>query len=142
MKQYVDSKRSEREFVVGDMVFLKLQPYRQTSVAMRRNLKLAARFYGPYDVIRKLGPVAYELKLPPSSKIHPVFHVSQLKKKIGDRVIPSQEPPFCSDDGQILAEPVAILDRKMVKKGNKVVVQVLVQWANLSREEATCQLQY
>lgn len=64
MKQHADSKRSDRNFEVGDMVFLKLQPYYQTSVAIRRNLKLAAKFYGPFEVVRKIGKVAYGLKLP------------------------------------------------------------------------------
>lgn len=82
MKQYADSKRSEREFEIGDVVFIKLQPYRQTSVGVRKNLKLASKFFGPYPIIRKISAVAYELKLPSESKIHPVFHVSQLKKSL------------------------------------------------------------
>lgn len=104
---------------------------------MRKNLKSSTKFFGLYEVIRKLGPVAYILKLPATSKIHPVFHVSQLKKKIGEKVVSVKDRPFCSDDGQILAEPIVILDKKVIKRGNNAITQVLVQWANLSKEEAT-----
>lgn len=63
MKAYADTNRTEREFVVGDWVYLKLQLYRQTTVALRKNLKLSAKFYGPYEVLEKLGHVAYRLAL-------------------------------------------------------------------------------
>ncbi|XP_075080344.1 uncharacterized protein LOC142165863 [Nicotiana tabacum] len=137
MKNYADGRRKERNFTVGDWVFLKLQPYRQTSVAMRKYLKLSARYFGPYEVIRKIDSVAYELRLPLGSKIHPVFNVSQLKKKIGEKTFATQDPPYCTNDGQILTELLKILERRMVKKKNKAVVEVLVQWANLAPEEAT-----
>ncbi|KAL5760069.1 hypothetical protein ACOSQ2_018907 [Xanthoceras sorbifolium] len=80
---------------------------------------------------------AYRLLLPPGSQIHPVFHVSQLKAKIGDRFSPNPQLPHTGPDGQILAQPVAILDRKMVKKDNKAVVQYLIQWSASSPEDAT-----
>lgn len=76
MKLYVDSKRTEWVFEEGAWIYLKLQSYRQSSVAIRRNLKLAAKYYGPYQILRKIGQVAYELKLPDGVRIHPVFHVS------------------------------------------------------------------
>ncbi|KAL2226828.1 UNVERIFIED_CONTAM: hypothetical protein Sindi_2041500 [Sesamum indicum] len=59
MKTYADKKRSEREIQVGDDVFLKLQPHKQTSVALRKRLKLSAKYYGPYKVIERVGKVAY-----------------------------------------------------------------------------------
>ena len=67
MKHQADSKRSEREFSVGDMVYLKLQPHIQTSVADRSNYKLSFRYYGPYKVLQQIGDVAYKLDLHPES---------------------------------------------------------------------------
>lgn len=84
MKHQADRKRTEREFSVGDQVLLKLQPYVQSSVVNRPCPKLAYKFYGPYKVTSRIGTVAYKLELPQESKIHPVFHVSQLKPFTAD----------------------------------------------------------
>ncbi|KAE8668574.1 hypothetical protein F3Y22_tig00112293pilonHSYRG00241 [Hibiscus syriacus] len=73
MKQHTYKKRTKRVFAVGDTVYLKLQPYRQTSLALRKNLKLATKYYGPYKITEKIGEVAYRLDLPDSSRLHPVF---------------------------------------------------------------------
>ncbi|GJR70324.1 putative nucleotidyltransferase, ribonuclease H [Tanacetum coccineum] len=74
MRQQANSKRHDISFEVGDYVFLKIQPYRQRSLAKRRYEKLSPRFFGPYRITRKVGPVAYKLELPPESRIHPIFH--------------------------------------------------------------------
>jgi hypothetical protein len=137
MKQLADKKQTEREFVEGDWVFLKLQPYRQNSVAVRKNLKLNPKYYGPYQISKRIGMMAYELKLPEGSLIHPVFHVSLLKRKIGDAIIMSSKLPVSDKEGRMQIVPIAILDRKLMKKGNGAATVVLVQWSNLYQEDAT-----
>ena len=75
MKKRVDNKRRDVEFE-GHLVFLKIRPYQQKSLATRANEKLAARYYGPYEVEKMIGLVAYCMKLPAGCFLHPIFHVS------------------------------------------------------------------
>ncbi|XP_075103495.1 uncharacterized protein LOC142178069 [Nicotiana tabacum] len=137
MKFYSDKRMSDRTLDVGDMVYLKLQPYRQTSVAVRRNLKLSAKYYGPYKITEKIETVAYRFELPSGSQIHPVFHASHLKKCVGLTNSPQQQPPICDADGQVLVQPLAILQRRILKVNNAVGIKVLVQWTNLGADEVT-----
>lgn len=111
MKHYVDMRRSDRTFQVGDMVYLKLQPYSQTSLALRKHLKLSSKYYGPYKVLARIGSIAYKLELPADSKVHLVFHVSLLKKKVGTNVVVRSTLPSTGKDGQFIFQPVAILQR-------------------------------
>ncbi|XP_070049794.1 uncharacterized protein [Nicotiana tomentosiformis] len=84
-----------------------------------------------------IGNVAYKLELPSKSKVHPVFRVSFLKKKKGNKVVAQITLPFTGESGQFQVKPIAILQRQMVKKNNITIVKVLVQWFNLSPEDAT-----
>jgi len=83
---------SDRTFNVDDWVWVRLQPYRQQSVERRPCQKLSPHYSGPYQISRRIGTVAYELKLPPSSRIHPVFHVSLLRLFRGPTPYPSPHP--------------------------------------------------
>lgn len=87
MKDQADKKMSEREFLVGDLVYLKLQPYRHSTMANRANFKLSAKYFGLFKVIAKIGQVSYKLKMLDTTKIHFVFFVSQLRKHVGPAVI-------------------------------------------------------
>lgn len=140
MKWFADKKRSDREFTVGTEVFLKLQPYRQLSLNQRKNHKLSAKYYGPYVVTERIGPVAYKLALPAEAKIHNVFHVSQLKKRLGDSKVVQTTLPSTDNSGVIQPRPMAVLDRMLIKKGNRPATKVLVQWENGSPNEATWEL--
>lgn len=111
MKHLADKKRSDREFYVGDLVFLKLQPYGQKTIANRMGLKLAAKYFGPFKVLERIGKVAYKLELPADAKIHPIFHVSLLKKHVGNAAVQSQLP-LMNDNDTFIKEPIAILDRR------------------------------
>jgi len=127
-------KRSDRSFAIDDYVYLKLQPYRQQSTSYRSSKKLAAKYYRPYQVIEKLGVVAYKLALPSLSTIHPVLHVSQLKKHVGNHVVQSS-PPITHQSPTL--QPLAILDRRMTRRNNQAATQVLIHWAGLSAADAT-----
>ncbi|XP_024195599.1 uncharacterized protein LOC112198707 [Rosa chinensis] len=137
MKGFYDKKHIEREFVVGDQVYLKLQPYRQHTVHKEEFHKLSQMYYGPFEVLERVGKVAYRLKLPPTARIHNVFHVSLLKKKLGDCVTVEPHLPPVSDPANPKWEPVAILDRRVFKKGGAASTQWLVQWLGTSPDEAT-----
>lgn len=137
MKQFADRKRSERQFDNGDMVYLKMQPYRQNAFGLRGSLKLRSKYYGPFRIMKRIGKVAYQLNLPEEAAIHPVFHASQLKKHLGPLAIPSPGLPLVGPDGKIKTEPVKILERQIVQRKGDVVAQWLVQWQSLAPEEAT-----
>lgn len=83
MKKIANKNIREIKYMVGDHVFIKLQLYRFHSFASCPNEKLSPCFYGLYEIEEKIGKVAYKLKLPEIVRIHPLFHVSQLKKRVG-----------------------------------------------------------
>lgn len=108
MKSAADKKRKDEQFSVGGLVYLKLQPYRRKSLAQHCNEKLAPRFYGPYEVEARIGAVAYRLRLLASTMIHLVFHVSQLRRVVGQGHTTSSLPPQLNIDLE-LAEPAELL---------------------------------
>lgn len=131
MKVQADRQRSDRVFQVGDSVLLKLEHYVQSSVVSRPFPKLAYKFLGPFKVLEKLGSVAYKLELPEDSLIHLVFHVSELKPFTPDHTPVFQELPKLVDLSAREVEPEQVLDRRLVKKGNHAVPQVLIKWTQL-----------
>ena len=83
-KSYVDMRRRPLEFEVGDHVFLKVMPKRGV-VRFGKRGKLSPKFIGPFEILERVGTVAYRLALPPSmSGVHEVFHFSMLRKYTPD----------------------------------------------------------
>ncbi|GJY94952.1 retrotransposable element Tf2 [Tanacetum coccineum] len=128
MKSRADKHRSDKEFEVNDLVYLNLQPYRQVTIRKSKQHKLSSKFYGPFQVIARIGKVAYKLQLPDNAKVHLVFHVSQLKRRLSfpHHFCYGLTFPECDAQGLIAAEPVKLLDRRMVKQQNRMGVFGLI----------------
>eukprot|EP00253_Pinus_taeda_P024312 PITA_24312 len=107
-KLYAERGRMERQFEVGDMVYLRLQPYRQSSLKQKGAEKLTPHFYGPYRVIRRIGQVIVTDELPPTD-----------------------------DEGHLVLQPEAIIDTRERQLRSRTVQEFLVRWKNLPDEDAT-----
>lgn len=127
------------QFKVGDMVLVKLRPWRQTTVTGVVQSKLGKRYYGPFCVLEKIGPVAYRLELPSDSRIHPVFHCSLLKPFHSNPDIPTPIDglPNTSIDNEPIITPLVILATKWASTDNGPELLALVQWRGLLPEDTS-----
>ena len=137
MKLNANKHRIEREFAVGDWVYLKLQPYKQRTMRQKNLGKLSPRYYGPFQILQKIGQVSYKLDLPPKSRLHPTFHVSCLKSKLGQHVVSIPTLPCVDLEGIISLDPAAILQENTHQLRHRTITQVFVQWQGESKEDAT-----
>ena len=137
MEQYADKEQQEKQFHVGDLVLVKLHPYRQSTAAHHIHAKLCKHYFGPFPVIANIRPVAYTLKLPPTNHMHPTFHVSQLKLFKG--TLPEAVSPLLdiSVHNHPLLFSIGILASCIKLLRSQPVKQVLVQWSKSPLEDAT-----
>jgi Chromo (CHRromatin Organisation MOdifier) domain len=103
-EQYANQKRRPITFNVDDQVLLKSDSFRDPAASTEATRKIGPRYLGPFKIIRQIGPVTYELDLPPTMKIHPRFHVSKLKPYLDPTEIEGRPhwelPPPDVIDGQ------------------------------------------
>eukprot|EP00253_Pinus_taeda_P021758 PITA_21758 len=135
-KNFTDRKRRFKEFQIGDHVYIRIQAKRST-LQWSGCAKLAPRYCGPFQILARVGPVAYQLALPSHIRVHNVFHVSVLKKYVYDpkHVIRWQEIQV-EPEGEVLVEPLSILDWREVQLRKQVITQVKVQWRHFGPDEA------
>ncbi|GJU31939.1 putative reverse transcriptase domain-containing protein [Tanacetum coccineum] len=137
-KCYADRRRKPLEFQVGDRVLLRVSPWKGV-VRFGKRGKLAPRFVGPFEIVERIGPVAYRLRLPQElSCIHDVFHVSNLKKCLAesDIQIPLEEIRV-NDKVYFIEEPVEIVDRQIKKLKRSWIPIVKVRWDSRRGAEFT-----
>jgi hypothetical protein len=141
MKKQADKKRTHWSFELGDMVYLKMQPYREHALGAGNPLKLASRWYGPFKVIQLVGNRAYKLQLPQGTLLHDVFHVNQLKKHLGPRAVPNPSLPMVTPTGKLKYNPLAVLQRRQVPRSvgdyDIAIPQWLIHWDTMTPDEAT-----
>ncbi|GKD99171.1 putative reverse transcriptase domain-containing protein [Tanacetum coccineum] len=138
LKSYADKRWKPLEFSVGDYVLLKVSPWKGV-VRFGKKGKLAPRFFGPFEIIEKVGPVAYMLNFPEElDGVHDTFHASNLKKCLAD---PTLQVPL--DEIQVDArlnfveEPMEILEREFKKLKRSRIALVKVRWNSKRRPEFT-----
>ncbi|KAJ9550331.1 hypothetical protein OSB04_014376 [Centaurea solstitialis] len=122
MKNQADKKRREVEFHIGDLVYVKLRPYRQLSLASRINQKLSARYFGPFEILDRIGSVAYRLKLPATSK-----------GVMGEADLPAELDLEVAD--QMFPESIRAI--RTIDRHGDAVEQWLIKWRARPLEEAT-----
>lgn len=137
MKVYADQNRIDRQYEVNDMVYLRIQPYWQNAFGLRGSLKLRSKYYGPFKILARVGEVSYRLQLPDTTNIHPVFHISHLKKHVGQNAVPLPHVPLVTEEGKIKTSPFAVLDERIIQRQKSPVKQLLIHWESLGPEDAT-----
>ncbi|KAI3805023.1 hypothetical protein L1987_27018 [Smallanthus sonchifolius] len=137
-KSYADVRRKPLEFQVGDKVLLKVLPWKGV-IRFGKRGKLNPRYIGPFEILKRIGPVAYKLNLPETlSGVHDVFHVSNLKKCLSDEtlVIPLEEIQI-DDQLHFVEEPVEIMDREVKQLKQSRIPIVKVRWNSRRGPEFT-----
>ncbi|KAJ4971910.1 hypothetical protein NE237_005009 [Protea cynaroides] len=140
MKKWADKDRRPEHFMVGDLVLVKLVS--QQFKSLRSVHKgLVRRYEGPFEIVRKVGKVSYEVKLPPKLKIHPIFHASMLKPYHSDmedpnRGISTRAPMGVVTSYEKEAEYV-MADRVIRRRGVPPYREYLVKWKGLPESEAS-----
>jgi hypothetical protein len=119
---------------VQDWVFLRIQPYKKMSLKQpKKENKLAPKYYGPYKVFQRIGSMAYKLELTPSSRVHPLFHVSCLKKVINNKIPAQTILPELNEEGKIILEPETILKMRIKQLRNRPITEPTSGRGNMER---------
>ena len=137
-KSYVDERRRDLAFDVGDMIFLKVTPMKGVS-RFKNKEKLSPRFVGPFEIFERIDSVAYRLALPPSlSVVYNVFHVSMIRKYVANPIhIVDYEPLQINENLRYEEQPVEILAKEIKLLCNMGIALFKVLWRNHKAQEAT-----
>ena len=137
-KKFAYAKRRLVIFKEGDQVFLRV-PEKSQTLSMGKVPKLSPRYCGPFTILKRVGSVAYKLALPEGSQVHPMFHVSRLRKRLyeQDQVIDSGILVDYEEPAVLPHEPEKVLDTHDLRTRHLIRRQVLVKWKDRPYEGST-----
>ena len=136
-KSYADLRRTSREFKTGDKVFLRVKPKR-SSLKLGKYKKLAFRYCGPYEIVKRIGEQSYKLALPPHLHIHDVFHVNLLKQYVANSEhILNTDDTILMNQEEFPLKPEMILETKERNLRHRTIREVLVKWSGYPAEDAS-----
>ncbi|GJY42577.1 hypothetical protein Tco_0430790 [Tanacetum coccineum] len=137
-KSYADVRRKPLEFQVGDKVMLKVSPWKGV-IRFGKRRKLNPGYIGPFNVLAKVGPLTYRLKLPQQlSKVHNTFHVSNLKKCLShESLVILLEEIQIDDKLHFIEEPIEIIDREVKQLKQSHISIIKVRWNSRRGPELT-----
>ncbi|XP_016192115.1 uncharacterized protein LOC107632995 [Arachis ipaensis] len=141
-KSYADQRRKPWEFEEGEHVFLKVTPTAGVGRAIRTK-KLNPRYIGPFEILKRIGPVAYRIALPLClSNLHDVFHVSQLRRYTPNAShVLEPEPIQVRKDLTLPIIPVRIEDTSIKRLHRRGILLVRVMWSRAGIKEHTGELE-
>jgi len=138
MKQHADAHQRDVNYEVGQWVYVKVCPFHQRSVTCSVHPKLSKRFFGPFQITEKIGPVAYHLQLPDNAKLHLVFHCSLLRPHHGPTpTVTTDQIPLTVIDNHPMLTLLSILSSKLDESTQPPTRLVLVQWVGQAPEDST-----
>jgi hypothetical protein len=136
-KNYADKGKTHREFKVGDHAFLKVKA-NKSSLKLGNCSNLEGCYCGPFEILERIGPIAYMISFSASMFVHNVFHVSFLKKYIPDaNHVIDWNVIQVEQEGTFQVHPVRILDKKIKQIWNRAIGLVKVQWTWYGHEDTT-----
>jgi hypothetical protein len=132
-KRYYDQGHREVSFKIGEEVLLNSKNiHMRTQKGRRSTPKLLPKWIGPFKVVQLVGAVSYKLELPPTMKVHPVFHVSLLKPYLSDGRMQPPGPVLIEGEAYFMIE--RILDHRVSKRGRNAHMHYLVKWQDYGPE--------
>ncbi|XP_073061943.1 uncharacterized protein [Primulina eburnea] len=137
-ESYADQRQQDLEFAVGDHVFVKVPPMKGV-MRFGKKGKLSPRFIEPFEILERVGTLAYRVALPPNlTGVHNVFNVSMLQKYMPNPShVLNYEPLQLTPHLYFEERPTQIMDRWEKRLRNKVIQIIKVKWLNHFKEEAT-----
>ncbi|GKF12531.1 hypothetical protein Tco_0050457, partial [Tanacetum coccineum] len=137
-KSYADKRAKPLVFEVGDMVLLKVSPWKGI-MRFRKREKLSPYYIGPFKILARVGPVTYTLEFPEELKgIHNTFHVSNLKKCLGEGdIVFSMDEIQLDDKLHMIEEPIEVVNREVKRLKQSRIPIVKVHWNSQKGPEFT-----